>query len=179
MAMVALKIKVVEVPQGIEVGAENNVVKVKAGDRELEKAFPAKDIEISVGKDGITVKPANRKRSAYAKANTAASIIDSMVKGAAGRDYEYKLEMVYSHFPITAVIKGKDIEISNLRGAKKPKTAKIVGNTKVEIKGKAITVKGSDKQWAGQTAANIEKCTRRSNTDRRVFQDGIYITEKA
>ena len=47
------------------------------------------------------------------------------------------------------------------------------------IKGDIIIVEGIDKELAGQTAARIEQSTRITNKDRRVFQDGCYITDKA
>jgi large subunit ribosomal protein L6 len=38
---------------------------------------------------------------------------------------------------------------------------------------------GSDLEQVSQTAANIERATKIRGFDPRVFQDGIYITEKA
>jgi len=48
----------------------------------------------------------------------------------------------------------------------------------VEIKGNQITISSNNVERAGQTAANIEKATKISKKDRRVFQDGCFITEK-
>ena len=177
--MVATKEKIVEIPEGVEVSIDNGRVKAKSGDNVIEKDFVSKEIEIKVDNGKITIKPLIDKRNAYSKVTTAASIIKSMLEGASGKEYEYKLEIVYSHFPITVAIKGKELEIANLRGAKKTRSATIRGNTKVEVKGKNITVKSNDKQHAGQTAANLENATKASNTDKRIFQDGIYITKKA
>ena len=47
------------------------------------------------------------------------------------------------------------------------------------MEGNLIYVESCDKELAGQVAADIEQTTRRPGFDRRIFQDGIYIIEKA
>jgi len=49
---------------------------------------------------------------------------------------------------------------------------------KVSVDGHFVIVEGVNKEKTGQTAALIEKLTRRAAFDKRVFQDGIYIIEK-
>jgi large subunit ribosomal protein L6 len=53
-----------------------------------------------------------------------------------------------------------------------------VGDSLVAIKGDELIVTGINKEHVGQTAANIEQATRIKGRDPRVFQDGIYLTEK-
>ena len=74
---------------------------------------------------------------------------------------------------------GSEVQISNFLGEKRPRRAKIVGSTQVEIKGDVLLVNGPDIEAVGQTAANVEQATKIKNYDPRVFQDGIYIVEKA
>lgn len=93
--------------------------------------------------------------------------------------YTYKLEACNVHFPMTLKVDKNVLLINNFLGEKTPRKAAIMPNVEVQVKGTQITVTGHDKELAGQTAANIEKATKVRNRDRRIFQDGIYIVEKA
>jgi large subunit ribosomal protein L6 len=53
--------------------------------------------------------------------------------------------------------------------------AKIIGNTKVSVKGDRVFLNGIDKRELGETASNIERATKIKGFDLRVFQDGIYL----
>ncbi len=93
--------------------------------------------------------------------------------------YTYKLAICSSHFPINAVVEGNKVLVKNFLGEKTPRKARIMEGVVVKVQGKEISVEGINLENVGQTAANIEQSTRITKRDRRRFQDGIYITEKA
>jgi large subunit ribosomal protein L6 len=47
------------------------------------------------------------------------------------------------------------------------------------VDGEFVILSGVDVEQVGQSAANIERATRIRNYDPRVFQDGIYLVERA
>jgi len=91
--------------------------------------------------------------------------------------FEYKMKIVYSHFPIKTHVKDNELIIENFLGEKQPRKAKMVGETKVKVSGDQIVINSIDIEAAGQSMANIERATRIKNYDLRVFQDGIYLVE--
>ena len=113
-----------------------------------------------------------------AKLRTLISHLHNMAKGL-NQEFEYKLAIVYSHFPMSVNVKSDKVEINNFAGEKKQRTATILQNVKVEVKGKDVFVKGHSKEAVGQTAANLENATKVRGRDRRIFQDGIFIVSKA
>tara|TARA_Y100000310_G_scaffold291519_1_gene319532 strand:- start:336 stop:590 length:255 start_codon:yes stop_codon:yes gene_type:complete len=75
-------------------------------------------------------------------------------------------------------VDGDKVVIKSFLGETTERVARIMPGAEVEVKGSQITVKSHDIEAAGQTAANLEKATRLTGRDRRIFQDGIYITSK-
>ena len=53
------------------------------------------------------------------------------------------------------------------------------GKVEIKLNGDEIIVKGIDKETVGNIAGRIEQLTRITDRDRRKFQDGIFIIEKA
>jgi len=100
-----------------------------------------------------------------------------MIKGANNKVI-YKLKLVFSHFPVSLEVNGKELMIKNFLGEKSMRRAKILDGVNVKVSGKDLTVEGIDIEKTSQTAANIEQAGKIKNKDRRVFQDGIYIIEK-
>ena len=93
--------------------------------------------------------------------------------------YTYKLKICSGHFPMNVGVNGTEFTIKNFLGEKVPRTITLKEGASVKIEGEQIIVESIDKEKAGQVAADIEQLTRVTNRDNRIFQDGIYITEKA
>lgn len=101
----------------------------------------------------------------------------NMVKGVT-HGFKFTMKVVYSHFPVKTILKDNEFVIENFLGESHPRTAKILGETKIEIKGDTISLSGIDLEHVSQSSANIELATKITNYDPRVFQDGIYLIEK-
>ncbi len=168
----------VVLPQGITAEIKGLNIKIQGPKGTVERQFRATGIEILKGENELIVKGNEKKKVIGAKAGALQAHLKNMVDGAE-KGFISKLAVVYSHFPMNVSVKENRVEITNFTGEKQPRIAKIVLGTKVSIKGKDITVEGNDIEAVGQTAANMEQATKVRNKDRRIYFDGIYITEKA
>ncbi|MEM3437183.1 MAG: 50S ribosomal protein L6 [Nitrososphaerales archaeon] len=166
-----------ELSNGVTAKLDNNILTIKGPLGECRKDFSK--IKVQVLQDGnkILIRPLGKKRSDLSIANTARSIIKNMIKGVT-KGFTYKLKVVFTHFPISVKVKGKEVIIENFYGERSPRKAKIVGDCQVTVEGDDIIVKGISLEDVGQTAANIEQATTVKRKDQRVFLDGIYIYEK-
>ena len=104
--------------------------------------------------------------------------IGNMLVGAV-EGFEYQLKVCSGHFPMSVAVDKNVLVIKNFLGEKVPRKAPIMEGVNVKIEGDIIKVTGVDKEKVGQTAARIEQSTTISNRDRRIFQDGCYIINKA
>ena len=168
----------IEVPEEVTVEMDNNELKVSGENGQLTREFSHPRINIEINEEEVNLVVDQPSKSDKALLGTYKSHIDNMIQGAQ-EDFVYKLKIIYSHFPMEVTAEQDEVVVRNFVGESKPRRAKIVGSTKAEIDGDEVTVKGPNKEHVSQTAANIESTTNISRTDPRVFQDGIYITEKA
>ena len=167
----------VEIPEGISCNLEGYVLTCSKDGKQTMKSFDLPTTEISTDNNKITFTCQSGNKIHYKKIKTFVAHINNIFNGLQ-KPYTYKLEIGHVHFPMTVKAENDLVTITNFLGETTLRTAKIHPNTTVDIKGTDITVTSHDKEAAGQTAANIEKAVRINNRDRRIFQDGIYITEK-
>lgn len=166
--------KILEIPENVEIRVEEgNKVYVKGEKGELFREFKHHKVEIKKIGDKIEIYCKKPRRRDLAMVGTCYAHIRNMIKGVT-QGFEYKMKVVYSHFPIKTSVSGNQFLIHNFLGEKKPRVAKILDGVSIEIKGDIILVKGIDKEKVGQTVANIEHATKVKDRDVRVFQDGIY-----
>lgn len=168
----------IEIPKGVEATIEGSVLTVKGPEGENKKTFNVNNLDFEKKDNKIII--GNKKSTKREKKmmNTIASHIKNMIKGVQEK-FEYKLKVCFSHFPMTVEIQDNKALIKNFFGEKIPRKVEIPAGVDVKIDKEIITVISSNKELAGQTAANFESATRISKRDRRIFQDGIFITNKA
>lgn len=167
----------VEIPEGVEVRVADGTVTVKGPKGELSKRLWYPGIEILKEESHLVVNSKFDRKRQRAMVGTLAAHIGNMITGVSS-GFEYKMKVVYSHFPIQLKASQSEVTINNFLGERRPRSAKIVAGTKVNLGKDEVTVFGIDKEKVGQTMANIEQATRVRGFDIRVFQDGIYLVEK-
>jgi large subunit ribosomal protein L6 len=167
----------VEIPEGVDGTLEDRIVTIKGEKGELVRDFSHAPIKIQLDGKTVTVQASWPRKKEAALVGTVRSHIQNMIKGVT-KGFTYKLKIVFSHFPITVKIKEKTLTIENFTGERNPRKAKIMGDTKVTVKGDDIIVQGINLEDVSQTAANIQNATKIRRKDPRVFLDGIYVYEK-
>ena len=167
----------VEIPDNVDGLIDGRIVTIKGEKGELTRDFSHAPISIELDGKTVTVRATWPRKKESSIVGTVRSHIKNMIKGVT-TGFTYKLKIVFSHFPITVKIDGNSFIITNFTGERSPRKARIIGNTKVTIKGDDILVQGTSLEDVSQTAANIQNSTKIRNKDPRVFLDGIYVYEK-
>ncbi|MBU2052797.1 MAG: 50S ribosomal protein L6 [Nanoarchaeota archaeon] len=168
----------IEIPEGVEIKLDEGSVTAKGVAGEVQKKFDIGKLEFKIKDKKIFIGYDKSTKREKKMMNTIAAHIRNMIQGVQ-KKFEYKLKICFSHFPMSVEIKGDEVEINNFLGENIPRIVKIPEGAEVKIDGQIITISSPDREIVGQAAANFEKATKIRTRDRRVFQDGIYITSKA
>lgn len=169
--------EVIKLPDGVTVTIQGPAVKVKGKNGELSRTFVHKEIQIKQESNTVVVHADLPRRKTAALVGTWAAHLRNMVHGAS-EDFEYKMKICFSHFPIKTKVQGDRFMIENFLGERTPRHARIMPGAKVKVSGEEVSVTGPNVEAVSQTAANIEQACMIRGFDSRVFQDGIYITSK-
>ena len=168
----------IEIPEGVEVILDENKLIAKGKNGEIEREFRLGRLNLDKKQNKIIIYDKKATKKEKRMINTLGAHIKNMIKGVQ-ENFEYKLKICSSHFPMNLEIQDNNATIKNFLGEKIPRKVKIPKDVKVEINGEIITITSINKESAGQAAANFESATKIKRRDRRVFQDGIFIINKA
>jgi large subunit ribosomal protein L6 len=135
------------------------------------------DVSVSVDGDTVVIESDEDDAKTMSTLGTFESHVRNMFHGVT-EGWEYEMEVFYSHFPMQVDVEGDEVVIENFLGERAPRRTEIHGDTDVSVSEEQITLSGPDVEAVGQTAADIEQLTRVTDKDVRVFQDGVYITNK-
>jgi len=173
--------KMVPIKEGVKIEINGSRIAVTGPKGTLQRDFTSPlfegDIKIENTDKGVKISTASYRRHVKSEVGCIAGHVRNMINGVT-TGYTYTLQSVYMHFPFTVKVSGSEVVISNFLGERAARKAEIVGSTKVEVKGELIMVTGIDVDAVGQTSANIERAARITSRDRRVFQDGIFLTKR-
>jgi large subunit ribosomal protein L6 len=168
----------IEIPENTELILEGNIIIIKGSQGETRRKLDLKELEIHKEGNHLTLSCKKATKKEKKRINTGIAHIKNMIKGAS-KKFEYQMKICFSHFPITAEVKGNELIIKNFLGEKQNRKSKIPKGAEVKVDKEFIIIESISKEIAGQTAANIETATKIRNRDKRVFQDGIFIINKA
>lgn len=169
--------EVIELPSGISASLNERILIFSGSGRELKRKLSLGKINLEISSDKIILSAKKASKREIKTLQTTRAHILNMIKGIQ-EDFIYRLEICNVHFPMNVKVEGSKVVIKSFLGEKQERVANILPETKVEIKGNEIIVSSPNIELAGQTSANLEKATRLVGRDRRIFQDGIFITDK-
>jgi large subunit ribosomal protein L6 len=167
----------VELPSGVTSSFSDGILLVTGPLGKVSQDFSKVPVALKIQGSAINVSTTGSRRRDKAIINTAKSMITNAIEGVVS-GYEYKLKLIFAHFPVTVKVQGKRVLVENFYGERSPRVGEIVGDSKVEVQGEDITVTGVSIRDVGQTAANLEQATKVKRKDQRVFLDGVYIYER-
>mmetsp|Transcript_87365 Transcript_87365/g.137927 ORF Transcript_87365/g.137927 Transcript_87365/m.137927 type:complete len:189 (-) Transcript_87365:56-622(-) len=172
----------IKVPKGIKISIKSKVVEVTGKNGTLKRDFKHLPIELWLANCGKEVKA----RMYFAKSKqismlrSVCSHIQNLFDGVE-KTFEYKLRLVYAHFPINANIVngGKTVEIRNYLGEKIVRTVNLLPGVKIEKSAAVkdeLVVSGADIDLVSRSAALIRQSCLCKDKDIRKFLDGIYVS---
>lgn len=165
------------IPEGASAEVERFDLTVSGENGSVTRRLWYPNVSIAVEDGEVVIESDAEDAKTTATMQTFASHIENAFHGVS-EGWTYEMDVFYSHFPMQVRAEDGEVVIQNFLGEQAPRRTPIRGDTVVEVDDEHITLSGPNKEDVGQTAADIEQLTRVSGKDNRVFQDGVYISEK-
>jgi large subunit ribosomal protein L6 len=166
-----------EIPDEVSAEKDHLDLTVEGPEGSVTRRLWYPDVSVEVEDGTVVIESDEEDAKTNATVGTFESHVRNMFHGVT-EGWEYTMEVFYSHFPMQVRAEGDEVVIENFLGEKAPRRTTIHGDTTVEVDDETVSLHGPSIEDVGQTAADIEQLTRVQGKDTRVFQDGVYITEK-
>ncbi|QCC46752.1 50S ribosomal protein L6 [Halobellus limi] len=167
----------IEIPDEVSAEVSNLDLTVEGPNGSVTRTLWYPSVSVSVEDEQIVIAAEEEDAKTNATVGTFESHVSNMLHGVT-EGWTYEMEVYYAHFPMQVDVEGDEVVIENFLGEKSSRRTPIRGDTEVQVDGEVVTLTGPSKEDVGQTAADIEQLTRVTDKDTRVFQDGVYITQK-
>ncbi len=168
----------IPLPAGVTAAFTEQTLRVDGPKGSLSRVLFSQKVAVTVDGGAIRFAVANatlrEKKVFYTFKAHAKNLVRGVTEG-----YTYTLKVCSGHFPMSVSVKGRHFEIKNFIGEKVPRTLTIKEGAEVKVDGDKVVVTGIDKELVSHVAAEIEQLSRRPGFDTRIFQDGIFIIDKA
>ncbi|QSG08515.1 50S ribosomal protein L6 [Halapricum desulfuricans] len=166
-----------EIPDDVSAEMDRLELTVEGPQGSVTRRLWYPDVSVEANGGEVVIESEAGDAKTRATVGTFESHVENMFHGVT-EGWEYKMEVFYSHFPMQVRAEGDEVVIENFLGEKAPRKTPIHGDTEVDVDGEEVTLSGPSIEDVGQTAADIEQLTRVTDKDVRIFQDGVYITQK-
>jgi len=170
-------VRKVRIPDGVKAALEGTNLKVTGPKGQLSRNVRFPQVTVTCDGKELAIATESRRKEITAMVGTLEAHAKNMFRGVSD-GYEYRMKVVYSHFPIQLKLQGSRLEIANFLGEKKARYARIEPGVTAKVGSDEVTLTGIDRELVGNTAANIEHATHIRDRDPRVFQDGVYIVQR-
>mmetsp|Transcript_44498 Transcript_44498/g.111814 ORF Transcript_44498/g.111814 Transcript_44498/m.111814 type:complete len:189 (-) Transcript_44498:124-690(-) len=172
----------IPVPKGIKISIKSKIVEVSGKHGTLKRDFKHLPIELYLAQSGheVRAKMYFAKSKQLSMLRSVCSHINNLFDGVQ-KKYEYKMRLVYAHFPINATITngGGTVELRNFLGEKRVRIVNMLPGVKVEKSAGTkdeIVVTGTDIDLTSRSAALIRQSCLVKDKDIRKFLDGVYVS---
>jgi large subunit ribosomal protein L6 len=170
-------VRIVKIPEGVTAHLDGSHLRVKGLKGQLSRNMRFPQVTVTCKGNEVTISTESKRKEMTAMVGTLEAHTKNMCRGVS-EGFEYRMKMVYSHFPIQLKLQGNRLEIANFLGEKKARYARIEEGVTAKIANDEVVLTGIDRELVGTSAANIEHATHIRDRDPRVFQDGIYIIQR-
>lgn len=170
-------VRKVKIPGGVKASLDGMHLRVTGPKGQLSRNVRFPQVTVTCDGNEIVISTESRRKEITAMVGTLEAHTKNMFRGVT-EGYEYRMKVVFSHFPIQLKLQGSRLEIANFLGEKKARYARIEPGVTAKVGNDEVVLTGIDRELVGTTAANIEHATHIRDRDPRVFQDGIYMIQR-